>query len=119
MDQIAFRFAQGSTPRIELLLPFLCPTGAKVFVTFAQAGRAVLEYGMNGSPSPGIGGTGTLTLDTDDRSMLVVTMSQADTLSLSPGDVELQVRVKTTDGADTFEPLIGQVIKAHKGGVIA
>ena len=51
--------------------------------------------------------------------MLVLAMTQADTLSLTPGDVELQVRIKTNDGADTYEPLIGAVMKAKKGGVIS
>ena len=120
MDQLQFIIAQGSTPRLELALPFRFPdSGGKAFVTFSQAGTNVLEYGLNGTATPAIVGTGQLTVDSNDKSMLVLEMEQADTLKLSPGDIELQVRVKTTDGADTFEPLVGAVLKAKKGGVIA
>ena len=124
MDQLQFVIAQGSTPRIELLLAFEFPdSGGKAFVTFSQGGVNVLEYGLNGTATPAIAGTGQLTVDSSDRSMLVLAMTQADTLSLKPGDVELQVRIKTTDGvdtfADTYEPLIGAVLKAKKGGVIS
>lgn len=119
MDQLQFIIAQGSTPRLELALPFRFPDGGKAFVTFSQLGTNVLEYGLNGTPTPAIAGTGQLTVDSSDKSMLVLEMEQADTLKLSPGDIELQVRVKTTDGADTFEPLVGAVLKAKKGGVIA
>ena len=120
MDQLFFRIAQGSTPRLELGLPFTLPdSGVKAFVTFSQGGANVLEYSYGGTAPPAIAGTGTLSVDSSDKSMLVLSMTQADTLSLKPGDVEMQVRVKTPDGADTFEPLVGAVLKAKKGGVIS
>lgn len=120
MDQLVFKIAQGSTPRLELGLPFTLPdSGVKAFVTFSQGGANVLEYSYGGTATPAIAGTGTLSVDSSDKSMLVLSMTQADTLRLTPGDIELQVRLKTTDGADTFEPLVGMVLKAKKGGVIS
>ena len=119
MDQLQFIIAQGSTPRLELALPFRFPDGGKAFVTFSQGEKDVLEYGLNGTATPAIAGAGSITVNSNDKSMLVLEMTQADTLLLTPGDIELQVRVKTTDGADTFEPLVGAVLKAKKGGVIA
>ena len=120
MDNLNFRIAQGSTPRLELELPFQLPdSGVKAFVTFSQGGVNVLEYGLNGTPTPAIAGTGTLSVDSSDMSMLILTMTQTDTLGLEAGDIELQVRLKTPDGVDTFEPLVGEVIKGKKGGVIS
>lgn len=124
MDNLRFRIAQGSTPRIEMTLPFEYPdSGAKAYATFSQADRNVLEYSLGGTATPAIAGTGTLARDSEDKSILVLTMTQADTLGLAVGDVELQVRVMTTDGADTFAdtflPLVGAVYKAFKTGVIS
>ena len=124
MDNHQFMIAQGSTPRIELALPFEFPdSGGVAFVTFSQQDKNVLEYGLNGTATAAIVGTGSLTRDSDDKSILVLSMTQADTLGLSVGDAELQVRVKTTDGgqtfADTFAPLTGAIVKAHKTGVIS
>lgn len=120
MDNLQFLIAQGSTPRVELALAFDFPSsGGKAFVTFAQSGVPVLEYGLNDTPTQRIAGTGSLSVDQDDASLLVIEMSQADTLSLKPGEAELQVRVKTNDGADTYAPLIGRIEKAIKGGVIS
>ena len=45
-------------------------------------------------------------------------MTQADTLRLSPGDAEIQLRVRSTSGAETFAPLVGVIGRAHKTGVI-
>lgn len=118
MDNKQFVITQGSTPSLEMCLPFEMPGSGTAFATFSQGDAAVLEYGLNGTPTAGIAGTGTLALDTEDSSMLVLSMSQTDTLSLTHGDVELQVRVKTDDGADTYFPLIGEVIRAAKQGVI-
>lgn len=120
MDNLNFRIAQGSTPRLELELPFSLPdSGVKAFVTFSQGGVNVLEYSYGGTATPAIAGTGELTVDSSDMSMLLLTMTQSDTLSLAAGDIELQVRLKTPDGVDTFDPLVGEVMKAKKGGVIS
>lgn len=119
MDNHQFTITQGSTPTLELALPFELDAGGTAFVTFSQGDQNVLEYGLNGTPSPAyIAGTGTLSRDVNDHSLLIIKMTQADSLKLTPGDAELQVRVKTADGADTFMPLVGEIIKSHKTGVI-
>lgn len=118
MDNLQFRIAQGSTPSLELGLPFEADVDDVVFVTFTQSDRNVLEYGMNGTPSVLIAGAGELSIDDDDPSIMVLTMTQADTFKLTPGDAELQLRILTVDGADTFFPLVGEIIKANKTGVI-
>lgn len=119
MDNHEFVIIQGSTPRIEMALPFEFPDNGVAFATFAQKNKAVLEYGLHGTATPEIVGSGSLALDAEDSSMLVLTMTQADTLGLTPGDAELQLRIKTTDGADTFFPLVGAVVRAWKTGVIS
>ena len=119
MDNLQFMIAQGSTPRLEMELPFEFPAGGKAFATFSQGDRNVLEYGLNASATAAIAGSGTLAVSSDDDSVLALTMTQADTFVLTPGDAELQIRVKTSDGADTFVPLVGAVLKAHKTGVIS
>ena len=45
-------------------------------------------------------------------------MSQADTLALETGNVDLQLRLKNSVGADTFQPLTGRVGPAWKEGLI-
>ena len=119
MDNHQFIIVQGSTPTLELVFSFDVDVDDVVYVTFSQHDANVLEYTMNGTVSPAyIAGTGTLEIDTGDSSVMLLTMTQADTLGLTPGDVELQVRVKTADGADTFFPLVGEVVRSHKTGVI-
>ena len=120
MDNLQFMIAQGSTPRIELALPFEADGDTDVvYVTFNQDDKNVLEYSMNGTATAAIAGAGTLAVSDEDDSVLVLTMTQADTLRLTPDDVELQVRIKTDAGADTFFPLVGAVVKSYKTGVIA
>ncbi len=120
MNNLNFMITQGSTPRIEMGLPFDFPeSGGKAFATISQGGKAVLEYGLNGTPTATIAGSGTLTVSDDDASVLALRMTQTDTLTLTEGDAELQVRVKTSDGADTFLPIVGEVVAASKRGVIS
>ena len=114
-----FMLYQGSTPTLELVLPIeLQPTDV-VYATFSQDEERVLEYHINGTnsvvpPPP----AGTLRLDVHDGHTLLLEMTQADTFRLQPGDTELQLRIKTEDGADTFIPALGYVGKARKEGVI-
>lgn len=118
MNHRVFMIAQGSTPTLELQLPFEAPRNAVAYVTITQEDEPVLEYALNASPTASIKGGGKLIFDVDDRSVLLLTMTQADTLKLVNGDVELQVRIRTNDGADTFYPIPGGVVQARKGGVI-
>ncbi len=116
MDEADFLFFRGSTPTLELVLPLAVAWTDTAYLTLSQRDRAVLEYAMNGSPSPA--GGGRLTRAEEDENVLLLTMSQADTLALESGDVELQLRVKNDVGADTFQPLHGCVGPARKEGVI-
>ena len=58
-----------------------------VYLTLAQGGRPVVEYALNGTPSPA--GTGSLSRAEEDENVLLLTMTQADTLALAVGDAEL------------------------------
>ena len=116
MDENEFLFFRGSTPTLELVLPLAVGWNDKIFLTLAQGGRTVLEYALNGTANPA--GSGTLRRDETDENLLLLTMSQADTLSLEAGDVELQLRLKNDVGADSFRPLWGRVGPALKEGVI-
>ena len=116
MEETEFLFFRGSTPTLELVLPLAVDFSDTVYLSFSQGGRNVLEYAMNGSPSPA--GTGTLRRAEEDENVLLLTMSQADTLALETGNVDLQLRLKNSVGADTFQPLTGRVGPAWKEGLI-
>ncbi|MBR3077408.1 MAG: hypothetical protein IKQ54_02110 [Oscillospiraceae bacterium] len=116
MEESQFLFFRGSTPTLELVLPLRVDFSDVVYLTLCQGGRPVLEYAMNGSPSPA--GTGSLSRAEADENVLLLTMSQADTLALETGNVDLQLRLKNSVGADTFQPLTGRVGPAWKEGLI-
>lgn len=118
MDHLMFAIARGSTPTLELELPFAAPLNSIVYATISQDDHPVLEYGINADASAGISGSGSFAFDDADSSVLLIRMTQTDTLALTAGDVELQVRIRTYDGADTFLPLYGHVVEAIKEGVI-
>lgn len=119
MVQDFFDIVQGSTPLFELQLPFEYPSsGAVVFATFVQNTKPVREFALGGTATSTIAGTGTLTVSDSDDSTLLLSLTQADTLAMTPGDVEFQVRIRTSDGADTFHPIPGRVHRAYKPGVI-
>ena len=111
-----FLFFRGSTPTLELELPRELRDGDVVYLTFAQKGKRVLEYAINGRPSPA--GTGSLIRSTEDGSLLLVGMSQADTLRLAAGDCELQLRVRSGDEAEVFPPIRGAVGQVRNQEVI-
>lgn len=116
MNETDFLFFRGSTPTLELVLPLAVAWTDTVFLTLAQGGQPLVEYAMNGNPRPA--GTGWLTRAEEDENVLLLTMSQSDTLALASGDVELQLRIKNDVGADSFQPLHGLVGPALKEGVI-
>ena len=116
MEESQFLFFRGSTPTLELVLPLRLSDDDVIYLTLCQGGRPVLEYALNGSPAwPG---SGELRRDEADENVLLLTMSQADTLALETGNVDLQLRLKNSVGADTFRPLTGRVGPAWKEGVI-
>ena len=120
MDAVNFAFAQGSTPTLELLLPLEIDSDSDVvYATLSQGFETALEFAINGTPAKSSTNPGTLIVAEDDPSMLYLSMTQADTLALDVDDVILQIRAKTSEGADTFLPLYGRVVAATKKEVIS
>ncbi|MBR6119894.1 MAG: hypothetical protein IKQ04_06215 [Oscillospiraceae bacterium] len=117
MDEKDFLFFRGSTPTLELVLPLAVGWEDVVCLTMSQNGRTVVEYAMNGSANPR--GSGTFTRDESQANLLLLTMSEADTLALEAGDVELQLRLKNSVGSDSFQPLTGRVGPILREGVLA
>lgn len=116
MNNLNFLIFQGTTPTLELVLPFEMDPDDAAVATFRQGNMNRLEYGYNADVGVVVRGTGALTLQDDDNSVLLLEMTQADTLKLSEGDVEIQLRVSTQDGADAFAPIIGAVGPAFRKG---
>ena len=114
-----FEIYRGSTPLLECGLPLELSGSDVVYASFAQGNRVVLEYRINGSADPELTPpTGSMSLDPQNAAILRIQMTQADTLRLEAGDADLQLRIKTNDGADTLIPVHGWVGKAYKGGTI-
>lgn len=117
-----FMLAQGSTPTLELQLPIdVSGNSWIIYVTFSQDNAVVMEYTSGGTPTvTPTPPTGSLSVYNLQTNLLLVSMTQADTLRLAPGDVTVQVRIKNSDTglADTFLPLHGQCVRAEKGGTI-
>lgn len=114
---IDFMVTRGSSPHLELGLPLEVDSSSVIYVTLAQADHTVLEYTLGGEEAEEPP-TGELALDQSEADLLILYMSQADTLRLETGDVELQVRVRHDGEADTLICAVGYVGKALKGGVI-
>lgn len=113
-----FLIAQGSTPWLELCLPLELTNSTVIYVDICQGRDIVIEYNKNGTTDLDIKGDGTLSIDEDDATVLILSMTQGDTLRLIEGETEIQVRVKTGDGADTLIPVWGMTVPAYKGGTI-
>lgn len=110
MDNLRFMIAQGSTPHLELVLPFELEELDDAIVTIRQDGKNVLKYQksqVNGCE-----------VDSADSAILRVHMSQEDTLSLSVGDAEIQLRVRRGDDIDTFLPVPGVVVPSYNKEVL-
>ena len=116
MNETQFLFYRGSSPTLELVLPLAVGPEDTVYLTFAQGGRPVVEYALNGTPSPA--GTGSLRRDEQEENVLLLCMSQRDSLALQSGEAELQLRLCNSVGADTFRPLFGRIGPARKEGLI-
>ncbi len=110
-----FIFYRGSTPTLELELPMALTGAETAWVTLSQQGQTVLDYAMH---AQGQTGEGSLSLCDTDPCLLLVQLTQADTLALDHGDCELQLRLRTADGADTFAPCFGWVGQARRKGEI-
>lgn len=106
-DKVLFRVNQGTDYGLEIALPYEIGADDPVVVTVAQGGAEALRYHRNdvdAADPP----TGEILLS-EDGMTLTVAMTQADTLRLDAGDAEVQVRVKTADGAETFDAVRGIV----------
>ena len=115
-----FYVFQGSTPRLEIVLPLEIDAASDiVYATMDQMDQSVLEYRINGTNRSGmVVPAGAMAVDETDADTIIIQMAQEDTLRLIPGEVLLQIRVKTSDGADTLIPIPGYVGKAQKPGTI-
>lgn len=120
MNNLNFLIFQGTTPTIELVMPLELAADDAAVVTIRQGDADVLEYALNAEARSEIAGTGALVFADDgtDRSVLLVNMSQADTLGLTVGDAELQLRIVTDEGADAFVPIPGAVGPAFRRGAL-
>lgn len=97
---------RGTTPTLTFKLPFQTSRVDDVYITFNQANITVLEKTKN---------------DTDLHDDIVeLKLTQADTLSLNRRpNVEIQLRVLTTDGEALASQIIVQsVSRILKDGVI-
>jgi hypothetical protein len=97
---------RGTTPGIELDVPYDTRLISKVYCTFTQEGQLVLE------------------LDVADvmlgEGKIWLPLQQADTLALGPGFCTMQVRVLFSDGSATAsDPQVYRVVDALKEGVIS
>ena len=111
-----FWIFRGSTPTLELELPFPAAPEDVIYLTLSQGSEPRVEYAINGTPDPY--STGSLAISPEDPRLLVAGFTQRDTLNLRAGDCSLQVRIRTSEGADTFLPLRGFVGEVQKGGEI-
>lgn len=116
MEDTELLFFRGSTPTLELVLPLAVGAEDVVYLTLCQRDEVVLEYAINGEPLSA--GEGELRVAEGEPNVLLLTMTQADTLQLQTGTLELQLRLKNSVGADTFRPVRGWVGPARKEGVI-
>lgn len=105
MDGPQFFFYRGSTPTLELTLPLAVAPTDQVYATFTQNGHTVVELAMNGSSSA----EGRILRAEDSENTLLLLLGQRDTLALQAGFCELQLRLKNPVGADTFQPVTGQI----------
>jgi hypothetical protein len=102
-DNSLFR---GTTPVMSIVLDLTAAQAAKVskwYLTLKQGNVSVEWTGT------------TVSLTTDKVPYIEVTATQAQTLSLSEGPAELQLRLLTSDGeadaSDVFDVMIGPVLK--------
>lgn len=113
-----FVIPQGSAPWLYIGVPLTLDGSDVIYLDLCQHGEPVVEYNQNGITRQTLLGEGTLAIDEDEADTLVLHMTQADTLRLETGEVELQIRVRTDDGADTLIPAFGAVMAAYKRGTI-
>ena len=109
-----FVLPRGGSPTLELELPFTPGPEDVISLTVSQAGVPVLEYTQNCSSDFGAQGS----LSAEEDGLLLVHMTQADTLRLETGECDLQLRIRTEDGADVFPLIRGAVSTLRRQGVL-
>lgn len=75
---------RGTTPTLEFTLPFDTALLSEAYVTFAQQDKVVLEKSLSDCVT--------------DGNKMTVKLTQADTLKLQVGFVDIQIRAKMTGG---------------------
>lgn len=112
-----FLIYRGSSPTLELRMPKPMDPTDTVFLTLAQAGLRVVEYAWNGTPvQPG---DGSLSPAPGRDDLLLLRMTQGDTLRLAAGDCELQLRMRDENGIRVLPLLHGAVGEVRKQEVIS
>jgi hypothetical protein len=97
---------RGTTPDVELMVPYDTRLIEKVYVTWTQEGQVVLEMDV----ADVVVGEG----------RIWVPMTQEDTLAFAPGFALMQVRALFSDGAVvTSAPATYRIMDALKEGVIS
>lgn len=96
---------RGTTPTLVFKLPFNNDGIEKVYITFNQLDNTIIEK-----------------TEEDivwDEQQILLTLSQADTLNLTPGIVKIQLRIRYTDGtALASNTIITTTHEILKDGVI-
>lgn len=96
---------RGTTPMLVFTLPFDTGLLAEAYVTFAQKDEVVLEKSLSDCVT--------------DGNKMTVKLTQADTLKLKAGFVDIQIRAKTTSGdALASEIITVSAQKILKDGMI-
>lgn len=118
-----FIIYKGSTPCLECAMSEALLDTDTIYATFWQLDHRVIEYNKNGTTDPTLPEvSGRLEIDEENPALLQILMTQSDTLQLQTGEVELQIRVKRSDGgevlADTMVPVFGRIGPAYKEGAI-
>ena len=103
-----FAVWQGTDFSLEVRLPYELASGDAAVATLSQGFVPVLEYRLNVEAAESAP-EGRIVVDSEDAHVLRIEMTQADTLQLAAGEVELQVRVRTDEGAETFAPVLGMI----------
>ena len=98
---------RGTTPTLRFSLPFTSDVIKTVYVTFKQLDRTVLEKAS--------GDDGVSVAD----NIVVLTLTQVETLKMLAGDMAIQIRLKSNEGQALASNKIDVVVEdVLKSGVI-
>ena len=111
MREPDFFFFRGCSPVLELWLPLSLDEQSVLCATFSQGGQIMLECVQNVQSHS----RSEIAPEVDGR-MVRLALTEQETMDFLPGDCELQLRVRTEAGSDTFFPLCGAVGQARKEG---